>query len=81
MKQREARLFRPADAPPEPPLDFEDADDEDFDTLDTVELHITEENGSSSRVICTAIEGDTTGITTLPPLTSGASSSTTPGAR
>jgi hypothetical protein len=34
---------------------------------DSVELLVTEENGSSSRVICIPIDGDPTGITTIPP--------------
>ena len=78
MKLRQASLTNRADVPPEPPLDFEEVDvedDEDFDTLDTVELVVTVENGSSSRVICIAIEGDTSGTTR------GASSATRPGAR
>ncbi len=29
---------------------------------DSVELLVTEENGSSSRVICIAIEGEATGV-------------------
>jgi len=73
MKRREASQANRADAPPEPPLDFEDfedvdiGDDEDFITLDTVEILVTEHNGSSSRVICIAIEGDSTGVTAIPP--------------
>ena len=75
MKRIAATPQRRSDAPPEPPLDFEDFDDEDFDTLDTVELVVTAQNGSSSRVICTAIEGDASAAT------SGSSSATRPGAR
>ena len=74
MKRREGKTPRRLDAPPEPPLDW-DEDDEGFDPVDTVELVVTEENGSSSRVICIAIDGDTTGTTR------DASSATRPGAR
>ena len=70
MKQRDASLPKRADVLPEPPLDFEDVDDgddEDFDTLDTVEIVVTDPSGSSSRVICIAIDGDTTGVVAVPP--------------
>ena len=73
MKRIEATPPRRSDSPPEPPLDFDELDDEDFDTLDTVELVVTAGNGSSSRVICIAIDGDPTAA-----VTSGASSATTP---
>lgn len=74
MKRRDSHTPKRLDALPEPPLDWDD-DDEDFDTVDTVELVVTAPNGSSSRVICIAIEGDTSGTT------GDASSATRPGAR
>lgn len=70
MKRRQVTLTNRADVPPEPPLDFEDVDvddDEDFITLDTVEILVTDPNGSSSRVICIAIDGETTGVVAVPP--------------
>jgi hypothetical protein len=74
MKRRDSTTPKRLDALPEPPLDWDD-DDEDFDTVDTVELVVTAPNGSSSRVICIAIEGDASGTTR------DASSATRPGAR
>jgi hypothetical protein len=74
MKRREGNPRGRLDALPEPPLDW-DEDDDDFDTVDTLELVVTAPNGSSSRVICVAIEGDTSAATR------GASSATRPGAR
>lgn len=49
-----------SDVPLEPPLDFDDEED-------SLELLVTEENGSSSRVVCIPIDGEVTAVTTLPP--------------
>ena len=74
MKRREGKMPTRLDALPEPPLDWGE-DDDDFDTVDTLELVVTAPDGASSRVICVAIEGDTSGTTR------GVSSATRPGAR
>ena len=58
---------RRSDIPLEPPLDFEDEED-------SLELLVTEENGSSSRVICIPIDGEVTAVTTLPPAPSPSAS-------
>lgn len=57
MKRRAPETPTRAVVPPSPDFEVEE---------DSVELVVTEGNGSSSRVICIPIDGDPTGVTAIP---------------